>query len=88
MVIDGPPVMGIADGPLLSNSADATLLVVNSGQTKISNAQAALKRLLVARARVIGVLLTKYDARAAGQGYHYESYYAYGAPAQLPGKKR
>ncbi len=87
VVIDGPPVMGIADGPLLANCADATLMVVDSGRTKISNAQAALKRLLVARSRVIGVLLTKYDAKVAGYGYHYESYYAYGAPAKkLPGK--
>ena len=88
VVIDGPPVMGIADGPLLANSADGTLLVVDSGRTKIGNAQAALKRLLVARAHVIGVLLTKYNPKAAGQGYHYESYYAYGGPARLPGKSQ
>ena len=88
VVIDGPPVMGIADGPLLANSADGTLLVVDSGSTKIGNAQAALKRLLVARAHVIGVLLTKYNPKAAGHGYHYESYYAYGGPARLPGKSR
>ena len=88
VVIDGPPVMGIADGPLLANSADGTLLVVDSGSTKIGNAQAALKRLLVARAHVIGVLLTKYNPKTAGHGYHYESYYAYGGPARLPGKSR
>jgi capsular exopolysaccharide synthesis family protein len=88
VVIDGPPVMGIADGPLLASSADATMLVVDSGRTKISNAQAALKRLLATRSHVIGVLLTKYDAKAAGYGYQYEGYYAYGGPARLPGKKR
>ncbi|KAF1695290.1 GumC family protein [Pseudoxanthomonas koreensis] len=89
VVIDGPPVMGIADGPLLASSADATMLVVDSGRTKISNAQTALKRLLSTRSHVIGVLLTKYDAKAAGYGYQYEGYYAYGgAPARLPGKKR
>jgi capsular exopolysaccharide family len=88
VVIDGPPVMGIADGPLLANGADGTLLVVDSGHTKIGHAQAALKRLLAARAHVVGVLLTKYNPKAAGHGYHYESYYAYGGPARLPGKKR
>ena len=64
------------------------ILVVDSGSTKIGNAQAALKRLLVARAHVIGVLLTKYNPKTAGHGYHYESYYAYGGPARLPGKSR
>lgn len=88
VVIDGPPVVGIADGPLLANGADGTLLVIDSGRTKVGNAQAALKRLLAARAQVTGVLLTKYDPKAAGHGYHYESYYAYGGPAHLTGKTR
>lgn len=87
VVIDGPPVMGIADGPLLANAADATLLVVRSGHSRIKSAQAAAKRLYVARARLIGALLTRYDARAAGYDYQYEGYYAYGAP-QLTGSKR
>lgn len=87
VVIDGPPVMGIADGPLLANAADATLLVVDSGKTRIGHAQGALKRLLGARAHVLGVLLTKYNPKAAGHGYQYEGYYAYGGPARLAGKQ-
>lgn len=83
VVIDGPPVMGLADSPILANAADATLMVVNSGITKVKSAQLALKRLLVARAYIVGVLLTKYDARAVGEGYHYEGYYAYGNAPQL-----
>ena len=79
VIIDGPPVLGIADAPILSNAANGTLLVVQAGKTKISTAQTALKRLLAARARVIGALLTQYDAKATGYGYEYESYYAYGA---------
>lgn len=88
IVIDGPPVMGIADGPLLANVADATLLVIHSGATRISNAEAALKRLLLARAHVLGVLLARYDAKATGYGYQYEGHYAYGGPApKLTGKR-
>ncbi|KAF1687190.1 exopolysaccharide biosynthesis protein [Pseudoxanthomonas broegbernensis] len=83
IVIDGPPVLGLADAAILGNVADATLFVVQSGSTKIGNAQAVIKRLLGVRARIIGVLLTKYNARTAGYGYQYESYYAYGARPQL-----
>ena len=87
VIIDGPPVLGLADAPILANAADGTLLVVNSSKTKINAAQAALKRLLVARARVVGALLSKYDAKAAGYGYgygyHYQSYYAYGGNPKL-----
>lgn len=83
IIIDGPPTMGIADAPILANTAGATLMVVHSGSTKIAAAQAAIKRLRVARARLLGVVLTKYDAKIAGYGYQYDGYYAYGNTPQL-----
>jgi len=87
IIIDGPPVLGLADAPILANAVEGTLLVVTSAKTRISTAQAALKRLLSARARVIGGLLTKYDAKTAGYGYgyayHYDGYYAYGGKPRL-----
>ena len=86
VIIDGPPVLGIADAPILSNAANGTLLVVQAGKTRISTAQVALKRLLAARARVIGALLTQYDAKATGYGYDYESYYSYGAATPRLGR--
>ncbi|MBW7881732.1 MAG: polysaccharide biosynthesis tyrosine autokinase [Caldilineaceae bacterium] len=87
IILDGPPVLGLADAPILGNAADGTVLIVNSAKTRIGAAQAALKRLLAARARIVGVVLAKYDSRAAGYGYgygygyQYDSYYSYGARA-------
>ena len=88
VIIDGPPVLGLADAPILANAIDGTLLVVNSAKTKVGAAQAALKRLYAARARILGGLLTKYDARTAGYGYGYGyggaySYYTYGDKPKL-----
>ena len=83
VIIDGPPVLGIADALLLSNVVGGTLLVVQAGGTRRKTAQAALKRLMIARARVIGALLTHYDAKVAGYGYDYASYYAYGTTPKL-----
>jgi capsular exopolysaccharide synthesis family protein len=83
IVIDGPPVLGLADAPILANAVEGTMLVITSGKTRISTAQAALKRLHAARARVVGSLLTKYDSKGAGYGYHYDSYYAYGNKPRL-----
>lgn len=85
IILDGPPVLGLADAPILGNVADGTVLIVNPAKTKIGAAQAALKRLLAARSHIVGVVLAKYDARAAGYGYgygygyQYDSYYSYGA---------
>jgi capsular exopolysaccharide synthesis family protein len=79
VIIDGPPVMGLADAPILANIADGTLLVVEAGVTRIAMAKATLKRLMGARAHVVGALLTKFDARVAGYGYggDYSAYHYY-----------
>ncbi len=76
VVIDGPPVLGISDAPILANLATGTVLVVHSGKTRIAAAQIAIKRLASARARMIGALLTMYDVKTSGYGY--DSYHAYG----------
>ena len=87
VIIDGPPVLGLADAPILANCVEGTLLVISSAKTRTSTAQSALKRLVSARARVVGALLTKYDSRAAGfgygYGYKYDAYYAYGDKPRL-----
>lgn len=83
VIIDGPPILGLADAPILSNAAGGTLLIVHSGKTRISSAQVAVKRLKAAHAHLLGSLLTHYDARVAGYGYTYDSYYQYGGGKSL-----
>lgn len=77
IIIDGPPVLGIADAPILANLSTGTLVVVQAGSTRISAAQAAIKRLRTTRAHLIGSLIIRYDAKAAGYGYSYAYSYAY-----------
>ena len=87
IVIDGPPVLGLADAQLLSSAAAATMFVVAGGSSLTGNIRGALRRLQLSRGTLIGTVLTKYDAKAAGYGYGYGygySYgteYSYGAPA-------
>lgn len=80
VVIDGPPVMGIADAPILSNAGAATMFVCGAGAARIGSVTEALKRLRQARARIVGCVLTKFDAKSAGYGYGYGdgSYRGYG----------
>lgn len=80
VIVDGPPVLGLADSPILANVVEGTVLVVTSGSTRISTAGVALKRLVAARAHLVGALLTKYDQKAARYSYYqYDSYYSYDA---------
>lgn len=83
IIIDGPPILGLADAPLLASVARATLLVVAASDTRRNTTRIALKRLQMARGNVIGALLSKFDADQAGDGYGYGysgyDYYSYGA---------
>jgi capsular exopolysaccharide synthesis family protein len=87
LIIDGPPVMGLADAPILGNLANGTLLVVEAGETRITVARNALKRLLAARAHVVGGLLTKFSSKHAGHGYGYGAYNYYSYGGQEEAKK-
>lgn len=77
VVIDGPPVLGLTDAPLLSSVVEATTLVVESRQSRTSNVAEMARRLNEAGAHLIGVILTKVSANG-GYGYGYYSY-SYGA---------
>jgi Mrp family chromosome partitioning ATPase len=77
IVLDGPPVVGLADAPLLASAASASIMVVGAGQVRTAMVRTALGRLRYARGNVIGTVLTKYDAKRAGYGYGYG--YGYGA---------
>jgi capsular exopolysaccharide synthesis family protein len=77
LVIDGPPVMGLADAPLLASAVAGTVLVIEAGQTRRGLAKAALRRLALGNARILGGILSKFNVRSAGYGYGYGYGYAY-----------
>jgi capsular exopolysaccharide synthesis family protein len=88
VILDGPPIMGLADVPILAHLAAGTLIVVEAAETRVGMVTAALKRLQAARARVVGTVLTKYDARTAGYGYGYGYSYSYYSYGTTPGQKQ
>lgn len=79
VLLDGPPVLGLADAPLLASRAEATLLVVAAEMTRKDAIVSALQRIAATRGHVIGTLLIRYQMRgAAGYGYGNYGYFAYG----------
>lgn len=59
IIIDSPPVMGMADALLIGNRVHATLLVVACNETRRRPLHAAFERLKQARTNMVGVVLTK-----------------------------
>lgn len=82
VVIDSPPVMGLADAPLIASRVEGVIYAVESHGIRSSLARTALARLASANARVFGGVLTKFDARKAHYGYGYEYGYNYGRSDQ------
>ena len=77
VIIDGPPLLGLADVPIIANAADGTLIAIEAGRARIGVLRGALKRLFAVRARITGALLVKYDPKAAGHGYGHGYGYGY-----------
>jgi len=78
IVVDSPPVMGLADAPLLSSAVGTTIFVVGAGQVRTKLVRAAIRRLQLSRASLIGTVITRFDARSS-YGYGYGGYgYGYG----------
>ena len=78
VVIDSPPVMGLADAPLIASRVEAVVFAVEAHGTRISLARTALGRLANASARVVGTILVKFEAQRAHFGYGYDYGYGYG----------
>jgi capsular exopolysaccharide synthesis family protein len=76
VVIDSPPVMGLADAPLIASRVEGVIYAVESHGIRSSIVKTALQRLLSANAHILGGVLTKFEARKAQYGYEYG--YGYG----------
>lgn len=78
VILDGPPILGLADAPLLARSVEGTAFVLEAGRTRATQARQALDRMFAIRAVIVGAVLTKFDTRHYGYGYGYGYDYAYG----------
>ena len=85
VVIDGPPVIGLADALVLANLATGTVFVADAGRTRYGAIEGAVKRLRAANANVLGAVIDRLGRAGHGYGYgygydyHYTYDYHYGA---------
>ena len=79
VIIDGPPVLGFADSPLLAAVVGGVVFVVESRGTRRGQARGALRRLQMGRAHLLGVVVTKFNTKSSSYGdYDYAYDYHYG----------
>ncbi len=73
IVMDTPPTLPVTDAAVVATNADATILVVKSGDTEETAAQRAMDQLRRVRARIAGAVLNAVSAKKDPQ-YTYYSY--------------
>ncbi len=78
VVIDSPPVMGIADAPLIGSRVECVVYAVESHGIRSTLVKTAIARLLAANVHIVGSILTKFEPRKAHHGYGYDYGYGYG----------
>lgn len=82
VVIDSPPILGLADAPLLSRAVEGCIMVVEADGVAVRGVKASLNRLRAVNAHLYGVIITKLKDRHAGYGYGYGYGYRYGDTAK------
>lgn len=74
VVYDTPPVLAVADAPILAAVSDGTLLVVRANKVSHPLARRAHEALSAVKARVLGVVLDGVPGRARSGYYDYHYY--------------
>jgi len=79
IIIDAPPILGLADATIISRYTDGLILVAKQGHTSVDVLRRAHDAVIRARGRPIGVVLNMAEPRIGGYYYynskHYQRYY-------------
>ncbi|WEK45331.1 MAG: polysaccharide biosynthesis tyrosine autokinase [Candidatus Andeanibacterium colombiense] len=75
VLVDSPPVLGLADAPALAALSDGVVFVIESERGRRGALKTALKRLRAVHAVLLGAVLTKFDPDKSGN--RYSEYYGY-----------
>jgi capsular exopolysaccharide synthesis family protein len=81
VLVDSPPLLGLADAPLIARRVEGVLFTIEANGTKNRAIATALNRLRMSGAKLFGAIVTKVGARnqVYGYGYGYGYGFSYGA---------
>ncbi|WP_018147482.1 GumC family protein [Henriciella marina] len=87
VLVDSPPVLSFADGPILGSLCEGSVIIIQSGAIRTPQALRTIGRLMESRTNLLGAILTKFDAKKVGydSAYYYD-YSGQGAYAYQQGK--
>jgi hypothetical protein len=87
VLVDGPPLLAVADTAALASSVDGVLLVLRAGRTRRAAAQRAVEQLQQVEANLLGVVLNDVS-KPEGSYYYGRGYYDRGDGRRTRSRKR
>jgi len=69
VIFDSPPILGLADAPLISALVDGVVFIVESDRGRHGSLKTSLGRLRAMRPNILGAVLTKFDPTKAAHRY-------------------
>jgi Mrp family chromosome partitioning ATPase len=75
VVLDSPPILGLADAPLMAALVDGVVLVIQSDRSRRGSLKASVRRVRGLHTTVLGAVLTKFDPTNTSN--RYSEYYGY-----------
>lgn len=77
VIVDAPPILGLADAVILSRIVDGVVLVAASGVTGKENFRMSVRRLRQVQAPLLGIVLNQVDLESPEYAYYSAYYYNY-----------
>lgn len=77
IIVDSPPVMGLADAPTIGARVDGTVMVVQAGALRSPNVRASLDRMRGSGSKILGVVMSKYVRSSTFKYSYYDYDYSY-----------
>lgn len=69
IIVDGPPILNLADTALLATACKNVMMVIEAGRTRAKVVREAMERIQETSARIVGVTLVKVDGADSMYGY-------------------
>ncbi len=86
VIIDGPPVLPVADAAATAGACDGVVLVVRHGRTRREQVQGTVTTLRTVDVPILGAVLNMVPHSAAGYYYYYNSEYGPQPGKDIPAK--
>jgi capsular exopolysaccharide synthesis family protein len=75
ILLDSPPCSGMADAMVLGKTADAIVMLVDAGKTRIHDVVRNMEQFDTLKDKIIGAILNKVEFKKSGEYYYKYSYY-------------